>query len=102
MNEVALAKALIAARIERAKRSAQPVQNGTSAKKGDSAPLSASALPSASRALLDPAAYDRLLSQLNEVAPSSVKSAAKKLLARDHRVVVLTAPAKKPVEPKTP
>ncbi len=102
VNEVALAKALIAARIERAKRSAQPVQNGTSPKKGDSAPLSASAIPSAARALLDPAAYDRLLSQLNEVAPSSVKTAAKKLLAKDHRVVVIAAPAKKPAEPKTP
>ena len=54
------------------------------------------------RALLDPAAYDRRLSQPNEVAPSSVKTAAKKLLAKDHRVVVIAAPAKEPAEPKTP
>lgn len=56
--------------------------------------LGPAALLTASRALLDPAAYDRLLAQLNDVAPSSVKAAAKKLLAKDHRVVVVAAPKK--------
>jgi soluble lytic murein transglycosylase-like protein len=93
-NEVALAKALIAARIEKAKKTAQPA----AAKGGHPAPFTAATLPSASRALLDPAAYDRLLAQLNEVAPSSVKLAAKRLLAKEHRVVVTAGP-KKPSEP---
>ncbi len=101
-NEVALAKALIAARIERARKASQPAQTANGGKKGDSAPLSAAALPSVARALLDPAAYERLLSQLNEVAPSSVKLAAKKLLAKEHRVVVIAAPAKKAVALESP
>ncbi|MEZ4301364.1 MAG: transglycosylase SLT domain-containing protein [Polyangiaceae bacterium] len=94
VNEVALAKALIAARIERARKSAAP--DATNKKTGT---LSASALPVASRVLLDPSAYDRLLTQLSEVAPTSVKLAARRILTRDHRVIVLARPAKKPVEP---
>lgn len=54
MNEVALAKALIAARIEKAeKKAVAPTKNGTSGK-ADSGVLSLSLLPSASRVLLDP------------------------------------------------
>ncbi len=96
-NEVALARALIGARIEKAKKAADPGEKGAPSKSGSPA-LTAAALPNAARALLDPAAYDRLLSQLGEVAPSSVKIAAKKLLAKDHRVVIVAAPApaKKP------
>ena len=94
VNEVALAKALIAARVEKAKKAAQPAQNGA----GTGA-LSPAAVPGAARALLDPAAYDRLLSQLNEVAPLSVKLAAKRILAKDHRVVVVAGP-KKVFEPQ--
>ncbi|MFO0590254.1 MAG: transglycosylase SLT domain-containing protein [Polyangiaceae bacterium] len=96
-NELALARALIGARIEKAKKAAQPA-SGPNGKPGTT-PLGAAAIPSASRALLDPAAYDRLLSQLGEVAPTSVKLAAKKLLAKDHRVVVIAAPAKKSTPP---
>ena len=95
VNEVALAKALLAARIEKAKKLAQPPQNGGGASGGS---LALAAVPSAARVLLDPAAYDRLLAQLGEVAPSSVKLAAKRHLAKEHRVVVVAGP-KKPSEP---
>jgi membrane-bound lytic murein transglycosylase D len=95
-NEVAAARAFISARVEKARRAAQPADP----KKGapPPAPIAAAALPSASRVLLDPAAFDRLLTQLGEVAPTSVKLAAKRLLAKDHRVVVTVGP-KKGVEP---
>ena len=96
VNEVALAKALLAARVEKTKKAASPAQNGT----GTGA-LAPAAVPGAARALLDPAAYDRLLSQLGEVAPGSVKLAAKRLLSKEHRVVVVAGP-KKVFEPQAP
>ncbi len=94
VNEVATAKAFVLARIEKARRSASPPESGKK-----SGPTTAAALPNAARVLLDPAAYDRLTAQLNEVSPNAVKLAAKRLLARDHRVVVIATPAKKPADP---
>ncbi|MBK8255441.1 MAG: transglycosylase SLT domain-containing protein [Polyangiaceae bacterium] len=88
-NEVALARALIGARIERARKSVQQEPNKKSV------PLGPATLPIASRVLLDPAAYERLLTQLGEVTPNSVKLAAKRLLAKEHRVVVVSGPNKK-------
>jgi len=100
--EVALAKALIAGRVEKAKKSAQPAvppKGAAPAPLASLAPLSPSALSAATRTMLDPSAYDRLLTQLNEVGPNAVKLAAKRLLAKDHRVVVTAGPAKQPAEP---
>jgi membrane-bound lytic murein transglycosylase D len=94
-GEVALAKALIAARIDKLRKSVQPAAGP--AGRGNNpvnGALSATALQATARTLLDPAAYDRLLAQLNEVGPTSVKLAAKRLLAKDHRVVVIAGPAK--------
>ena len=94
VNEVATAKAFVLARIEKARKAAQPTESGKK-----SAAAGAAALPIASRVLLDPAAYDRIIAQFNEVSPNAVKLAAKRLLAKDYRVVVIATPAKKPSDP---
>ena len=94
VNEVATAKAFVLARIEKARKAAQPLESGK-----QRGPAGAAAVPMAARVLLDPAAYDRLIAQLNEVSPNAVKLAAKRLLAKEHRVVVLATPAKKPADP---
>jgi predicted Zn-dependent peptidase len=48
---------------------------------------------------LDPAAFDKNTAQLNEVTPNAVKMAAKRLLAKEHRVVVIAGPGKKASDP---
>jgi hypothetical protein len=93
-SEVALAKALIAGRIEKMRKTAQPAANGKARGNAAGGLLLPSSMPVIARTILDPAAYDRLLAQLNEVAVNSVKLAAKRLLAKDHRVVVTAGPAK--------
>lgn len=93
-NEVAVARAFVLARIEKARKSIEAPESG----KKVAAP-SAAALPVASRVLLDPAAYDRITAQLNEVTPGAVKLAAKRLLSKDHRVVIIATPAKKAADP---
>lgn len=92
VNEVAIAKAFIRARIDKARKAAAPPESGKKS-------AGAAAVPIAARVLLDPAAYDRLSAQLDEVSPNAVKLAARRLLARDHRVIVIATPAKKPADP---
>lgn len=93
-NEVALARAFVLARIEKARKAAEPPQSGKKL-----APTSPAAVPLAARTLLDPAAFERITAQLNEVTPNAVKLAAKRLLAKEHRVVVMAGPGKKPSDP---